>query len=105
MRVAPKNRNSSKRKSQRQGLSGNPQRRAEQLEKDRPALAARQGQQGLDLLSGARGGSLRDLAYTLAGGADEAPWWRDSHERVLEQARALDWPSGLPGIEDQAASW
>jgi hypothetical protein len=102
MRVAPKNRNSSKRKSQRQGLSGNPQRRAEQLEKDRPAHAARQGQQGLDLLSGARAGSLRDLAYTLAGGAEEARWWRDSHERVLQQARALDWPSGLSAIEDQA---
>jgi hypothetical protein len=29
------------------------------------------------------------------------PWWHDSHERVLQKARALDWPSLLPGIEDQ----
>jgi hypothetical protein len=98
-RVAPKNRNSSKRKTQRHGLSGNPQRRAEQLQQDR---SVHQGQQGLDLLSGMDVDSLRDLAYRLAGGADEAPWWRDSHERVLQKARALDWPSSLSGIEDQA---
>ncbi|HEY1627317.1 MAG TPA: hypothetical protein VGG16_26350 [Streptosporangiaceae bacterium] len=99
--MVPKNRNSSKRKTQRQGLSGNPQRRAEQLEKDRPAHSARQGQQAPDPLAGVQADSFRDLAYRLAGGADEAPWWRDSHERVLQRARALDWPSRLSGIEDQ----
>lgn len=99
--MAPKNRNSSKRKAQRQGLSGNPRRRAEQLEKDRPTHSARQGQQALDPLSGVQADSFRDLAYRLAGGADEAPWWRDSHERVLQKARALDWPSRLSGVEEQ----
>jgi len=105
--VVPKNRHPSKRKTQRHGLSGNPQRRAEQLEKDRSARSARQEQeeqeeqQGLDSLSGAQVDSLRDLVYRLAGGADEAPWWGDSHERVLQNARALDWPSRLSGIEDQ----
>jgi hypothetical protein len=42
-----------------------------------------------------------DPADRLDGGAEEAPWWHDSHERVLQKARALDWPSLLPGIEDQ----
>jgi hypothetical protein len=69
---------------------------------DRWALrSARQGQQALDPLSGVQADSFRDLAYRLAGGADEAPWWRDSHERVLQEARALDWPSRLSGVEDQ----
>ena len=102
MRVAPKNRNSSKRKTQRQGLSGNPQRRADQLERDRLARPARPEQPGPGPLSGMGASSLRDLAYLLAGGAEEAPWWRDSHERVLQKARALDWPSRLSDIEDQA---
>lgn len=97
----PKNRNSGKRKTQRRGLSGNPQRRAEQLQEYRSTRSARQ-EQGLDLLSGGSAGSLRDLAYRLAGGADEAPWWRDSHERVLQRARALDWASPPGGVEDQA---
>jgi hypothetical protein len=97
--VASKNRNSSKRKTQRQGLSGNPQRRAEQLEKDRSARQGRQGRPGLD---GIDAGSLRNLAYLLAGGAEEAPWWRGSHERVVQKARALGWPSRLRGVEDQA---
>jgi hypothetical protein len=101
MWVAPKNRNSGKRKKQRHGLSGNPQRRAEQLEKDRPERPARQGQQGLDLLPGSQADSLRDLAYLLAGGAEEAPWWRGSHERVLQKARALDWPSRALDIEER----
>jgi hypothetical protein len=98
--VAPKNRKSSKRKTQRHGLSGNPQRRAEQLQRERPAPSARQDE--LDLLSGSGLDSFRHLAYQLAGGADEAPWWRDSHESVLKQARALGWPSELSAIEDQA---
>jgi hypothetical protein len=98
--VAPKNRNSGKRKTQRHGLSGNPQLRAEQLEKNRPALPSPQ-MQGLDQLSAAQLDSFRDIAYRLAGGAKDAPWWRDSHESVLRKARALDWSPRLSGIEDQ----
>lgn len=98
--MAPKNRNSGKRKTQRRGLSGNPQLRAEQLEKDRPTLPAQQAQ-GPDPLSWAEPDSLRDLAYALAGGAKDAPWWHDSHESVLRKARALDWSSRLSGIEEQ----
>jgi hypothetical protein len=105
MRVAPSNRNPSnrnpgKRKKQRHGLSGNPQLRAAQLEKDKPTSTTRQGQ-GLDQLPGAQPDLFRGLAYALAGGAEDAPWWRDSHESVLRKARALDWSSRLSGIEDQ----
>ena len=44
-----------------------------------------------------------DPADRLAGGAEEAPWWHDSHERILQRARALDWLSLLPGIMDANA--
>ena len=101
MRVAPKNRNSGKRKTQRRGLSGNPQRRAEQLQGERPKRPA--PREAPDLLSGWSGSELsgfRDLAWRLSGGADEAPWWRDSHERILQQARALDWPTRPAEVED-----
>jgi hypothetical protein len=99
--VASKNRKSSKRKTQRAGLSGNPQRRAEQLEQDRLARSTHQERPALSSPSGIDTGSLRNLAHLLAGGAEEAPWWRDSHERVLQKARALDWPSLLLDIEDR----
>lgn len=43
-----------------------------------------------------------DLAYSLAGGATPAPWWGESHERILAAARALTWPSRLIDLETQA---
>jgi len=97
--VAPRNRNSSKRRTQRHGLSGNPQRRAEQLGRERAPRSA--DLEEPDLLPESRAEALRDLAYLLAGGTEEAVWWRDSHERVLGQARELAWPTGLRDIEDQ----
>ena len=86
MRVSPKKRNSRKRKTHRQGLSGNPQRRTEQLRQERQA---------------AHGPAFLELAYRLAGGMPAAPWWRKSHERILTQARALSWPSRLADLETQ----
>lgn len=80
-------RNSRKRKTHRQGLSGNPQRRAQQLQQKQ--LAAH------------RLGFL-DLAYSLAGGAPAAPWWRESHRRILARARGLTWPSRPADLETQA---
>lgn len=83
------------------GLSGNPQRRAEQLRARQhknaagpaaPRLAASTPRTGTD--------ALRELAYTLVGGAKPAPWWPESHERVLARARALSWPSGTVEVED-----
>ena len=73
--MASKKRRSGKGRSPRQGISGNPQRRAEQLaqrqviadEPDLPPLV-------LDFRSGGPAESpLRDLAYALAGGAEPAP--------------------------------
>ena len=86
MRVSPKKRNSRKRNTHRQGLSGNPQRRTEQLRQERQA---------------AHGPAFSELAYRLAGGMPAAPWWRASHERILTQARALSWPSRLADLETQ----
>jgi hypothetical protein len=77
-------------RTHRQGLSGNPQRRAQQLQERREPRA--------DLDRAA----VRELAYRLAGGAPDAAWWRESHERVLARASALTWPPGLVEWETQA---
>ena len=79
-----RSRNASKRRTQRHGLSGNPQRRAEQLGRERAPRPA--DQEEPDLLPESRVEALKELAYLLAGGAEEAPWWRGSHERVLRPA-------------------
>jgi hypothetical protein len=90
MRVAAKKRSSKRGKGPRQGISGNPQRRAEQLAQ-RPEIADEP-----DL------SPLLDLAYALAGGAEPSPWWDGSHQRILAAARALTWPSRLVDVETQA---
>ena len=101
--VSSKKRNSGKHKTHRQGLSGNPQRRAEQLQERQVAQAQpafwqppREPQADPDRAA------FRELAYRLAGGAPAAAWWRESHERILAQARALTWPSRLVDLETQA---
>lgn len=81
-RNSPKS--SSKNKARRQGVSGNPQRRAGQ--------ASRPEASGPDP-------ATRAMAYRMAGGADPAPWWPESHERVLARARAASWPGDPLGIE------
>jgi hypothetical protein len=43
---------------------------------------------------------MRQLAYRAAGGAEAAPWWAESHERVLDRARAADWPDSPVDIEN-----
>ncbi len=75
-------------RSQGKGLSGNPQRRAQQLQ-DRDA-AERRREQSL-------------WAGTSAPGSQRAwPWWAESHETVLAQVRAAEWPSRLVDIETLA---
>jgi hypothetical protein len=86
--VASKKRKSPKRKTQRSGLSGNPQRRAEQSRQKHSAE--------IDT------GVLRDLAYKLAGGAEPAPWWPESHERIIAATRAAAWPDRLVDVETRA---
>jgi len=89
--VASKKRRSGRGKAPRQGISGNPQRRAEQLAQRLPVTAYEP-----DL------SSWRDMAYALAGGAEPSPWWDASHQRILTAARALTWPSRLVDLETQA---
>jgi hypothetical protein len=89
--VTAKKRSSRRGRGPRQGISGNPQRRSEQLAQRRPAIADEP-----DL------SSLRDLAYALAGGAQPSPWWDESHQRILAAARTLTWPSHLVDLETQA---
>jgi hypothetical protein len=102
--LASKNRRSGRGKGPRQGISGNPQRRAEQLADRRPAIADEPDLSPLvlDFRSGKQDSPLRDLAYALAGGAEPSPWWGGSHQRVLAAARALTWPSRLVDLETQA---
>jgi hypothetical protein len=88
--MSPKKRKSRKPRTHVQGLSGNPERRAQQLEERRA--------RGADPDRAA----LRELAYSLAGGASPAAWWRESHERILSRARAVAWPSRLVDLETQA---
>jgi hypothetical protein len=90
--VSPKKRKSRPRKTHPQGLSGNPQRRAQQLAERR----ARGTQAGTDWAV------LQELASSLAGGASPAEWWPESHSRILARARALSWPSRLVDLETQA---
>ena len=98
-RVSSKKRSSRSHKAHRQGLSGNPQRRAQQLDQ--------RARQDLSVPGHAQAGpgrvaAFRELAYSLAGGALPEAWWRDSHERILAQARALTWPTRLANLETQA---
>jgi hypothetical protein len=97
MRVSSKKRSSGKRGAHRQGLSGNPQRRAEQLQEKQSAIEVRSAFSS----DTARRAEFRELAYRLAGGASPAPWWRESHERILTRARASTWPSRVVDLETQ----
>src|SRR5258708_7760034 len=101
--VSSRKRNSRERRAHRQGLSGNPERRARQLQEGRAA----EGHSAFRQLPGEPQtdpdrAAFRELAYRLAGGASAAAWWRESHERILAAARALTWPSRLVDLETQA---
>ncbi|HEX2821904.1 MAG TPA: hypothetical protein VHO07_17285 [Streptosporangiaceae bacterium] len=103
--MASKKRRPGKGKGSRQGISGNPQRRAGQLAQRRPAIADEPDLPPLvlDFRPGKPEDSpLRELAYALAGGAEPRPWWGESHQRILAAARALTWPSRLVDLETQA---
>jgi hypothetical protein len=93
-RVPSKKRNSRKRNAHRQGLSGNPQRRAEQLRRERVAA-------GVEPMPPEDREQLLEMAYRLAGGAHPEPWWEVTHGRILSRARALTWPSRLVDVETQ----
>ena len=76
-----------KNKARRQGVSGHPQRRAEQLGQGRPT--------GLDP------SVAREVFHALAGGASPAPWWAASHGRVLARAREFPPSASLEDLEER----
>ena len=100
--VSSKKRNSRMPRTHRQGLSGNPQRRAQQLQERRAQGQPVFGQLPQEPQADPDRAAFRELAYRLAGGAPDAAWWRESHERILARARALTWPSRLVDLETQA---
>lgn len=79
--VAAKKRRSGRRPSK--GVSGNPQRRARQLQEHAPASRPR--------------GESQDAA-----GPRTWPWWAESHRAVLDRVRETEWPSRLRDIETLA---
>lgn len=105
-RVSRKKRTSGNRGSNRQGLSGNPQRRAEQLQLRRTAAGEPWGPWDTESprreLSEEDRQAFADLAYRLAGGARVMDWWPASHERVISQAIARPLPERLVDIETLA---
>jgi hypothetical protein len=92
MRVPSKKQSSRKHNAHRRGLSGNPQRRAEQLRRSRVSA-------GLEPPSPEDRAQFRELAYRLAGGAHPEPWWQETHGHILARARALTWPSRVVDVE------
>jgi hypothetical protein len=84
--VASKKRKSGKPAKRRQGkgLSGDPQRRVQQLqERDAADLLRQQSR----------------WAGSFGPGRRTWPWWAESHERVLARVRAMEWPTRLLDIE------
>jgi hypothetical protein len=84
--ASKKKRSSGKRKTQRKGLSGNPQRRAEQL---------------AQLETDAAWTHL-DPDYIPRPKINPSPWWPESHARILAAARADSWPSQPVDLETRA---
>ncbi|HEX9040227.1 MAG TPA: hypothetical protein VF838_04280 [Trebonia sp.] len=91
---------SPKKRSGGKGLSGNPQRRAQQLQSRNLGKTSR-----FDAPSWAQGLSLddrrafADLARRLAGGAPAMPWWAESHDRIIRAFLAGPVPGRLVDIE------
>jgi hypothetical protein len=82
--VASRKRKSGKAAKRRQGLSGNPQRRVQQLqERDAADLLRQQSR----------------WAGSFNSGRRSWPWWAESHDRVLARVRAAEWPTRLLDIE------
>jgi hypothetical protein len=100
--VPSRKRDSRKPRTHRQGLSGNPQRRAQQLQERRAGGQPAFGQLRREPQADPDRAAFRELAYRLAGGCPDEAWWRESHERILARARALTWPSRLLDLETQA---
>ena len=84
--MASRKRKSGKPAKRRQGkgLSGNPQRRVQQLqERDAADLLRQQSR----------------WAGSFGPGRRSWPWWAESHDRVLAGVRAAEWPTRLLDVE------
>jgi hypothetical protein len=99
--VSSKKRSSGKRTTHRQGLSGNPQRRARQLQLAQDRRADPDPSVFSHPQTDRDRAAFQELAYRLAGGAPTEAWWRESHGRILTLARALTWPTRLVDLETQ----
>jgi hypothetical protein len=84
--VASKKRSSGKRRPQRKGLSGNPQRRAEQLRQLETDAAW----------------AYPDPDDIPRRKVEPSPWWPESYARILAAVRADPWPSRLVDVETRA---
>jgi hypothetical protein len=74
----------STKRRQGKGLSGNPQRRVQQLqERDAADLLRQQSR----------------WAGSFNPGRRSWPWWAESHDRVLARVRAAEWPTRLLDVE------
>ena len=100
--MSSKKRRSGKSKGPRQGISGNPHRRAEQMAQRQAAGANGADSTPLVMDFRSQQSPFQELARALAGGADPAPWWGESHERILDAARAVAWPVRLIDLETRA---
>ncbi|MCW2931085.1 MAG: hypothetical protein JWM19_2047, partial [Actinomycetia bacterium] len=80
-------------KSGNAGLSGNPQRRAVQLQE----RASRNGE---------REHEHRHVPSFQSPSTQYSfrppDWWQESHESVLARVRGTEWPSDRPGVETLA---
>jgi hypothetical protein len=94
--VSPKKRRDGRR------LSGNPQRREQQLQgRDRAGRLDASWAQNLSLKDRS---AFADLARRLAGGAPAMPWWAQSHDRVIGAFLAAPAPDRLADIEGHACA-
>jgi hypothetical protein len=82
---------SKKRNSGKSGLSGNPQRRAEQLQE----RVSRQREHERRYVPDFQAPSPRH-------GYSPPDWWQESHEAILARVRGSEWPSGLLDMETLA---
>ena len=99
--MSSRKRSSRKPRTHRQGLSGNPQRRSQQLQERRVQAQPAFGRLPREPQGDPDRAALRELAYRLAGGALAEAWWEESHARILARARTLTWPSRLVDVETQ----
>src|SRR5258708_26077367 len=107
--MAGKKRSSGKGRG-RSGLSGNPLKRAGQLQQRGEALpplvldfTGVGGPRVIDPLDGQDSGALSWPGITPWAEREAPQWWRPSYDRLVGRARRADWPANPLGVETLAA--